>query len=106
MSKNDIKRKIISDLRAINPKKIILFGSFAEGKFVEGESDIDLLIINNTQDTHSNPSERYSQARLALTLDYPFDIFVLTQDELKSKLKVSFFFREIVDKGEVIYEQN
>lgn len=103
MSKNDIKRKIISDLRTINPKKIILFGSFSTGKFKSGKSDIDLLII---KESNKKFADRYSEARLSLSVDFPFDIFVLTENELRDRLENSFFFREIMEKGEIIYEKD
>lgn len=103
MPSKNIKNRIISDLKAINPKRIILFGSFGTDKFRKRNSDIDLLII---KDTEKKPADRYSEARLCLSVPYPFDIFVLTSNELKKKLKESFFFREIIEKGEMIYEQN
>ena len=102
INQNLIKRKIVDDLKPLNPKKIIVFGSFSTGKFVEGESDIDLLIIKESK---LKLADRYSQARLSLSLKLPFDIFTLTEKELKEKLAQSFFFREIVKQGEVIYEQ-
>ena len=100
-NKNILKQKIIADLKAINPQKIILFGSLKTGKFQKNRSDIDLLIIKNT---NKKLADRYSEARLSLTLNLPFDIFVLTNEEYQEKLSSSFFFREIAEKGEVIYE--
>ncbi|MBI3385274.1 nucleotidyltransferase domain-containing protein [Candidatus Gottesmanbacteria bacterium] len=96
-----IKQKITQDLKVLKPKKIILFGSLTTGQFKK-DSDIDLLIIKNTRE---KLADRYSKARLSLSLDYPFDIFVLSEDELKEKLTKSFFFQEIVSRGEVLYEQ-
>ncbi len=98
---NQIKQQIVSDLIPLKPQKIILFGSLSNGRFIDGKSDVDLLIIKNT---YQKLSDRFCDARLALSLDYPYDIFVLTQKELDERLKKSFFFREILSKGEVIYE--
>ena len=104
MTKVDkIKKQIVSDLKKINPQKVILFGSLTTGKFMEGKSDVDLLVI---KDSDKTLVDRYSEARLSLSLDYPFDIFVLTNDELQKRLTRSFFFREILKNGEVIYEKN
>lgn len=103
LKQSEIKNRIVKDLKRINPEKIILFGSFGNNNFIDGKSDIDLLIIKETTD---RLADRYSQARLSLTLDFPFDIFVLSEKELEEKLKLSFFFREIMDKGEIIYEKN
>lgn len=103
MSDKDIKKKIISDLKSLNPKKVILFGSFGTNKFEKEKSDVDLLII---KDTDKKFADRYSEARLSLSVHLPFDIFVLSEQELKERLKNSFFFREILEKGEVIYEKH
>lgn len=101
MKSDQIFHKIVSDLKVINPQKIIVFGSFAKNKFIEGDSDIDLLII---KETTKKPAERYSEARLSLSLEYPFDIFVLTEKELKDRVSRNFFFRNILNNGKVIYE--
>lgn len=100
MSKDDVKKKIVADLKPLNPKKVVLFGSFNGSKFVNGKSDIDLLVVKDSD--KKSMAERYGEARLALKLDFPFDIFVLTEKELKDRLSKSFFFREIVEKGEVL----
>lgn len=102
-TKAEIKQQVVNDLRVVDPQKIILFGSLRKGRYVEGESDIDLLVIQNTD---RRLVDRYAQARLALKLNHPFDIFVLTEEELEEKLATSFFFREIVSEGEVLYEQH
>ena len=100
MNSDDVKKKIVADLKPLNPKKLILFGSFGTGNFVEGKSDIDLLIVKDSR--NKSLAERYKEARLALKLDFPFDIFVLTEKELKDRVSKSFFFREIVEKGSVL----
>lgn len=88
MTKQDLKRMIVSDLMFLKPEKIIVFGSLAKGKFIEGQSDIDLLLV---KETSKKMADRYSEARLALTPKYPFDIFTLTKDELEEKLAENFF---------------
>lgn len=88
MTKQDLKRMIVSDLMPLNPEKIIVFGSLVKGKFIEGKSDIDLLLVKQTS---KKMADRYSEAKLALTPKYPFDIFTLTKNELEEKLAGSFF---------------
>ena|SRR3970282_312873 len=90
-----LKEKIVADLKTIKPEKVVLFGSLQTGQFKEGESDIDLLIIKNT---NKRPADRYSEARLLLTSDYPFDIFVLTKKELDEKINSSFFSGKLPKK--------
>lgn len=97
-----IKKQIIEDLLPLKPKKIIIFGSFANGTFREGASDIDLIVVN---DDTRRLAERYKHVRLSLTSPYPFDIFVLTEEELRKKQRISFFFNEILSQGKTIYER-
>lgn len=96
-----LKETIIRQLEGQNLEKIILFGSLASGRF-SNSSDIDLLVIQNTKD---KPQERYVKLRMLIQLNYPIDLFVLTNVELHERLGKSFFFREIVEKGELIYEK-
>ena len=103
MSISNIKKQIVSDLLPLRPQKIIAYGSLVSGNFTPGKSDIDLLII---KDSDKKLADRYSEARLSLKLDYPFDIFVLTAKELQEKLEKSFFFRKIIEDGEILYEKN
>jgi len=102
MKVHDFKKQVVRNLQPMKPEKIILFGSLSTGKYVSGKSDIDLLIIKNTQ---KRMGDRYAQARLLLPDDPPVDLFVLTQDELNEKLQNSFFFRDVVSQGEVLYEK-
>ena len=102
MTKSDFKKQVVRNLKPLKPEKVILFGSLSTGKFVAGKSDIDLLIIKNTE---KNMGDRYVQARLLLPDNPPFDLFVLTPNELKEKLQNSFFFRDIIRYGEVLYEK-
>lgn len=100
-NKQRLIKQIISQAEREKPEKVVLFGSLASGQFKKG-SDIDLLIIKNTKE---KPIDRYIKFRLLFDLEYPFDLFVLTEEELNRRLKTSFFFREILEKGKVIYEK-
>ena len=97
-----VKRDIVQKLQTIHPKKIILFGSFGTDTFRPGKSDIDLLIV---QETSKRPIDRFLDARLSLADEYPFDLFVLTPEELEQEKNKNFFFREILSNGEVLYER-
>jgi len=91
--------------RGYNPLKIILFGSYAYGTPKE-DSDIDLLIIKNT--------EERSVDRIALVkkLIYnphrkiPISPLIYTLKELEERLEMEDdFVREIVQKGIILYEK-
>ncbi len=86
------------------PDKIILFGSYAYGH-PDRDSDIDLLIIKDTQerfiDRLSNVTRIASDPK-RLT---PLEVIVLTPEEIRERLEVGDqFLREALDKGEVLYE--
>ena len=108
------KKKLIMEIvkkikTAYSPDRIILFGSYAYGNPTEG-SDVDLLIIKDTEErvldrmvriykivgTIENEEIRY--------LD--LSPFVVTPEELKQRLGIGdHFFKEILSKGEMLYER-
>lgn len=89
-------------VRAIDPERIILFGSYAYGEPTP-DSDVDLLII---WDTDKPRRERVVEISLLLyPRQFPVDILVMTSRELEEELPHNFFLREIVSKGVVLYER-
>lgn len=85
------------------PDKIILFGSYAYGT-PDRDSDIDLLIIKDTQD---RPIDRRVAVRRIVSDPkrfIPFEPIVLTPKEVNERLEIGDqFIKEILRKGEVIY---
>lgn len=94
-------QKIINELR---PQKIVLFGSYAYGKPTP-HSDVDLLVVLKT---NAQPKERsWMVSRLLLPRPFPVDILVKTPGEIETALESGdFFLKEILTRGEVLYEQN
>jgi predicted nucleotidyltransferase len=85
------------------PSKIILFGSYAYG-VPDRDSDIDLLIIKDTQERPID--RRVAVARIASDPKrlIPFEPFVLTPYEVNKRLEAGDqFIREILEKGEILY---
>ena len=95
--------QIVENLKKnYTPEKIILFGSYSKGNATE-ESDLDLILIKKTK---KHPIWRRVEARKASKLKIPMDIIVYTPDEFEKLLKQnSFFIRDIVHSGKVLYEQ-
>jgi predicted nucleotidyltransferase len=90
-------------VEALDPERIILFGSFAHGK-PTFDSDVDLFVV---MESKVDPHERFRQVSALLYLR-PFseDIVVRTPAELEERPEVgNSFFREIVGKGIVLYER-
>jgi len=89
---------------ALQPEKIVLFGSYAYGTPTP-DSDVDLLVIMETTAPHV---ERYlSVSRLLRPRLFPVDILVRTPDEIEHALRSGdFFIQEILSRGRVLYERN
>jgi len=82
-------------------EKIILFGSYAYGT-PKPWSDVDLLVIMETD----KPAQK--QFEIALSFQDPLgvDILVRTPQEIAHRVPLGdFFLREIITKGQVLYER-
>lgn len=98
---NEIVGKIA---RVINPKKIILFGSYALEK-ANDESDLDLLVVVENSDVPQYKRARAIRKHLWGMSDIPKDIIVYTENEIKEWQGVkSSFISNILEYGKVIYE--
>lgn len=96
----DVTKKIIEKYK---PIKVILFGSYAYGEPTE-ESDIDLLIIKNTD---KRPVDRWVEVKRLLrdnSRTIPITPLVYTKKEIEERIAIKdFFVKEIFEKGEVLY---
>jgi predicted nucleotidyltransferase len=101
-----IPRAVIRDFarqiaERFQPDKIILFGSYAYGT-PHKDSDVDILVVMPAYD------ETNQAIRIRRKTDHPFplDLIVRTPDDLRWRLdEGDWFMREIVSKGEVLYEK-
>jgi predicted nucleotidyltransferase len=83
------------------PDKIILFGSHAYGT-PHADSDVDILVVMPAR------NEIDQALRILRVIDpmFPLDLIVRTPKNLAWRLKEGdWFLREIVAKGQVLYEQ-
>jgi len=97
-------RSIIRELkRSYNPKKVLLFGSYARNR-QDPSSDLDLLIIKNTSQT---ARERWMRVRKILrpySRQIPISPLVYTEREMAERLAAGdFFIREILSEGKVLH---
>ena len=103
----DVQRIIQEAVRCLveryQPQQVILFGSLAYGT-PDKDSDIDLLIIKDTNET---PLERRIRVRRLVSEPerrVPLSSLVLTPGELAHRLALGDpFYREIVARGKVLY---
>jgi predicted nucleotidyltransferase len=90
---------------SIHPESIILFGSrsycHAENN---DDSDIDLLVIWNEEDSLSNRERRLKLRHLIGDFDKPLDLLTYTSAELaKALTEPHSFTSQIVREGRIIY---
>jgi predicted nucleotidyltransferase len=86
----------------MQPERIILFGSFANGPIHEW-SDLDLVVVAETDlPFYKRLKQVYVQVRPTVGMD----VIVYTPDEWESLNASRMFVREeIAEKGRVVYER-
>jgi predicted nucleotidyltransferase len=83
------------------PEKIILFGSYAYGEPTY-DSDVDLMVI---MDHDMRNVDKSIEISVALRRSFPLDLFVRRPQDIRTRLEMGdSFIREIVSKGQVLYE--
>jgi predicted nucleotidyltransferase len=87
---------------ALQPDKIIVFGSYIYGT-PSPDSDLDLLVIFETRD---RPVDRYVKvSSLLRPRPFPLDILVKTPEEIEQAFAQGDpFIVEILTQGRVLYE--
>jgi predicted nucleotidyltransferase len=82
-------------------ERVILFGSYAQGK-VTGDSDVDLLVIGPFK---GRSVDKSVEIRMKLRPQFPVDILIRTPEKVNQRLKMGdCFMQEILEKGKVLYE--
>lgn len=97
----EVVERIVS---AINPVKIILFGSYAYGRPKKG-SDLDILVIIDKL-TSTRREERIKIRTLMQDMLISKDIILVTTDDVEEWKNVSqAFITSVIRKGRVLYER-
>ncbi len=110
MVDNQVIGEITRLLKEEGAQKVILFGSYASGK-AEEESDLDLLVVTpgdfipasnrEKMDLHHRFNSRIKFYRSLI----PIDLLVYTRAMFNmAMVSPNLFFREIQNKGVVLYE--
>ena len=112
MLAEELKNKIINSLRKSDPYKIILFGSYATGT-PSKDSDIDLFIVTKEEKVPENYAAKIaiklkvSKYADVIRREYPVDLIVHTKAMYEKFMSSgSLFSKEIISKGQVLYEAN
>ena len=94
--------RIVSDLMAYAPEKIILFGSAARGDADE-YSDLDLIVVKNTDQRFVR---RLVDVTAYLPRDMSIDVLVYTPKELRDMVESGNPFIEgALSDGKVLYDK-
>ncbi|BBO81326.1 hypothetical protein DSCO28_18920 [Desulfosarcina ovata subsp. sediminis] len=96
-----IKKLLLPVFKKSKTRKAYLFGSFSKGTQTR-KSDVDLMIITETNKRFFDRYNDYEEIQQVLT-GRSVDMLIYTSDELE-KIAHRFFIKQIIEKGEVIYE--
>lgn len=83
--------------REFKPQKIILFGSYADGRATK-DSDVDLVVVMAHR---GRDIEQMCEIRKRVRTPFPMDMLVWTP---KRAQRTDFFTRDVLTQGEVMYE--
>jgi predicted nucleotidyltransferase len=111
MNIDSILNDLINSLKVSDPYKIILFGSYANGKETV-DSDIDLMIILDNNEVAKTYEERQNKKlyirKLVREINYKIalDMLVYSKEEYKIlKEYGNYFIDEVERTGKVLYEK-
>lgn len=83
------------------PQRIILFGSYSDGK-PGPDSDVDLLVILPGKGKNV---KKAVDIRLKLHPNFPLDLLIRTPMSVRQRIAMGdCFMKEILTKGKVLYE--
>lgn len=98
-----VKRFVEEVARQFVPERIILFGSYAEGGATP-DSDMDLLVV---MEFEGRARDQAARIGAFMRRDFPLDLLVRRPEDLRCAIESGDpFFREIVEKGEVLYARS
>lgn len=100
-----LRRITLRIVDALNPCRVILFGSYAYGT-PHQDSDLDLFIELEAAVDGERPVKRSRRVREIVGESHvPMDILVRTSDEVRARLAAGdFFIADILEKGRVLYQ--
>ncbi len=103
--------QILASLKTIDPKLVMIFGSFSKG-IINENSDLDLLVVLNQTEIPKNYDEKLEMKLMIRKLirdinkKIPIDLIVYTIPEYEAFRKGhSSFSKEVMKTGKIIYEK-
>jgi predicted nucleotidyltransferase len=109
---DELETRIREALELLHPEKVILFGSYAWGQPTD-DSDVDLYVVTQDDFMPANYEESMqSYLKVASRLreinkSVPIDLIVHTKPMHHAFVQLdSMFAREVMTRGQVLYEAN
>lgn len=104
MIKNKKLKEIIKTISTkVNPEKIYLFGSRANGK-AKKDSDYDLMVVKKTKKPRYRRIEEIH--KLFGLRDFSMDAFVYTPEEIEEwRYASASFIHHVLETGILVYEK-
>ncbi len=91
-------------VRDFSPKMIILFGSVARGT-ADGDSDMDLMVVMNTEEKRMRRSSEVQMALWKRKIVLDADIIVVTPGEYEENKGNEYsFIHDVVSTGKIVFE--
>ena len=107
---NSILDNLVFSLKASNPYRVVLFGSYAHGNPDEN-SDLDLMVILDNHHVSKTYEERLNKKMfvrnlvLEMNRKISIDILVYSKEELNIlKRNGNCFIEDIEKTGKILYE--
>lgn len=89
--------------KKFNPRKIILYGSYAHGHQTE-DSDVDLLVIND--DDVDSDVLNITIREFLFPNPYCIDVSCFAQRTIQTRLNENRpFYKQVINSGDVLYER-
>lgn len=105
ISQNQIQEIQELIIKEYQPKKIILFGSYARGTAKEN-SDLDLLIVADTEKEKPRWKRGLKLRTLLSKYSFSRDLLFYTNEEIVSWINIPMsFVHTIYKEGKILYEQ-
>ena len=107
-SNEEIMQLVDLVAEAVDPDRIILFGSYAYGN-PDSKSDIDLLVIKNGKDFSVDDEAELATAvffrRMQRKINLRYDMFFQTENQVQRVAENGGAFVDTLQKGRVVYER-
>lgn len=97
---DDLVEKIVANFR---PEKVILFGSYADGRPTE-DSDLDFLIIMRFRGENI---AKAAEIINRISPRVPVDLLVKKPSEVKRRMKwKDMFLTQVMERGKLLYDSH